>query len=739
MKLAPPKSNLRAPSNPGFPDHSLVSYENEGQLLAGAVIGFRRQRYVILNERGREVELTANRLHPIPGNLPLEARSIEERKNFLAELASGARAQAPKIDLSELWNVVQSDPKEYSVPDLFELSFGEAPKPTNAQPFFALWAALTSDKINFKRDRDGFLPRSAAAVEELRKAESARVAKLAKRSVFFDWVRERIRDAAIPAPPDLAETIELLEEVAAGAPHLDNTRHREAKEIIDNCIANIGEQALGGGLGGNREQRAFRLLERIGWITERTNLSLIRHHPPRRFSAETLRETEALRIPESVAGLNEPAPGLDATVTRIDLTDVFTFTIDDITTADMDDAISLERQRDGYRLGIHISDVSSFIAPGGVIDRAARFRATSLYLPDQNVPMLPELLSEDRLSLKQGAIRPVLSCLIQLDESLKFQSAKLQLCTIKSARRFNYDEFERLLEDPNSEFGKLYELSSALEQERIEHGAHKVYKRDLVIDVDEAGHCSLREIDEHGPARALIGELMILANSLSARYAAEHNIPVVFRRQDPPDSTGQNHHHAPERSPQTPGKPTDSVPGPAADYAERSRMKKSSIGVDRGPHSGLGLEAYIQSTSPIRRYIDLVNQRQIVHHLVFGKPWYSRQEVEEIIAFTEQPLGVALTVSRESRRFWLLRYLANRMAQAREDGKGDAGSVITGTVLRTDLKHPLVELDEIFMPVMVKCALPPKVGDHLKLKIVGIDPQQDYIRLEPIVGPDHSG
>jgi exoribonuclease-2 len=262
-----------------------------------------------------------------------------------------------------------------------------------------------------------------------------------------------------------------------------------------------------------------------------------------------------------------------------------------------------------------------------------------------------------------------------------------------------------------------------LEQERLERGAQKVFKRDLVIDVADDGTFALREIDEHGPARGLVGEMMVLGNALLARFAVEKRIPVVFRRQEAPDED-----RAPATSQDREAAPGEAAPGPAADYAGRSRLKKSSVGLEPGLHSGLGLDAYLQGTSPIRRYVDLCNQRQILSCLQVGTPHYSRSEMEEILYGTEEPLATAVAVSRETRRFWLLRYLKQRTQRP-----GKEARIITGTVLRTDLKNPLVELDEVFMPTMVKCIAQVKPGDRITLRISDVEPQQDYLRLEQII------
>jgi len=219
--------------------------------------------------------------------------------------------------------------------------------------------------------------------------------------------------------------------------------------------------------------------------------------------------------------------------------------------------------------------------------------------------------------------------------------------------------------------------------------------------------------------------MMVLGNALLASFAVEKHLPVVFRRQDPPDEEPGT-----PASNQQPDAGDAAAQKPAADYAGRAKLKKSSVGLEPGLHSGLGLDAYLQGTSPIRRYVDLCNQRQILAALQVGSARFSRAEMEEILYSTEEPLSTATAVSRETRRFWLMRYLSQRIER-----KGKEGRIITGTVLRTDMKFPLIELDEVFMPTPVKCAGPVKPGDRVTLRISSVEPQQDYLRLEHVVEP----
>lgn len=700
-------------SDSGFPAASLVCYENDGVPIIAVVLGFKRDKYCVLNDRGREVELQAIRMHALPGSLPSDKISLEAKTKYLNEISKGAAEVAAEISIEELWSVVASQQRSYQVKELCELYFSN----NELERHFGVWLALIQDKVFFKRTKEGFLPRALSTVDELRRAEARHQEKMRMRRETLEFFRARLSKqqggAHIDIPSQIQPMIELLEEIASGAAHIDNQSQREAKDMVD-----LADSELGLNLHGNREQRVFALLCAIGHFSRNTNLALYRNRLPREFKPEENECAAHIKLPETIEAWRErDKVHASQRGARIDLTALDCFTIDDISTRDMDDAISLEQTQGGYRVGIHISDVASVVEPDSILDLAARCRATSVYLPEAVVHMLPPEIAENKASLIAGAVRPCLSCLARFDHAFTFLAADIVPSLIRVQRRYTYDQVDALLEEENGTLQTLYAIATSHETSRLEGGAMKIYKRDLQISLDQSGNPTIMEFDEHGPARSLVGECMVVANKVLAEYAKSNKLAVVYRLQDPPDkdrvraSTGA-------------AAPSD---GPAADYSARAILKKSTTSLNPGPHAGLGLDAYLQGTSPIRRYVDLINQRQILHHLRTGNGLYSSEELLKLLYETDQPLERASAVTKETRRFWLLRYLELRMEKRASHREP---FTIQGCVLRTDLKHPLVELDEVFMPVIVRTDKPVKVGDVLTLRLVSINPQSDFIRLE---------
>ncbi len=685
----------KAGNEPGLQTGAIVIYENDGRPLLAAVLSFKNQKYQLLNQRGREIELPSFRLHLLPSKLPADAGSTQAKSDYLQKLADAASVEAAALDLAELWSFVEAEEREYETSELAKLYFGDKADSKH----LTLHLALVSDRIFFKRKDSSFSPRPSAVVEDLKKSEQSRLEKLRLQELMLSFFRERLKNPKAPAPGDLESTILLLTEVAAGVAELDNNRQKDAKEILDLC-----SEKLSIPLQGSREARAYQMLERVGLIGKNTNLAYVRHRFPFRFPTEVERKAQELRIAQSL----EDFPS-ELRAKRQDLSALNCFTVDDVSTRDMDDAISIERTRDGFRLGIHITDVASFLTPESALDRDALSRATSLYAPERTVHMLPTALAEDKLSLKVGAVRATLSCLVDISHDFAVRGSQIVPSLIKVRQRYNYDEVDRLLEDPNSELNTIYNIASTLEAERLSRGALKMGKREKQIILDDDGDFHLIEIDEDGPARSMIGEMMVLANAIMASWAAERNIPLIYRGQEPPDEHLE---------------PSATIPeGPAADYQIKSKLKKSFTSVSPVQHSSLALKAYIQATSPIRRYADIVNQRQILSVIQTGKAIYSGEDCRRIIENLESPLSRAQAISKETRRFWLLRAF-EKLAETQ--------TVFHGTVLRIDLKNPLVEMHELLMPVLVKIPFAVKPGDEIKISVLKIDSRNDYLRLEAI-------
>gem|GEM_PF-815131 len=694
------------PSNAqGYSQGALVAFDQEARTQIGVILECRAQKARVLNMRGRELDLPFARLDLLPENCStslIEKNTLQTELEALLVLAEETYSE---VKIEEVWLTLhQEKQSEYSCTELSELYFGE----TTNQAFLKMKLALNRDEIFFKRKKHLYEVRHSQVVEELKKAALAREEQNKIITNFIDFVESNIKSKTLSTPQipeELRPLIEIIEKSAAGVSQLENSARKMVANLLEAC-----ENKLSKSFGKSREEKCFSLLKQIGVFHKNTNLSLIRNDAPGAFGKGALTQAQALREPGEYDTLSS-----DEKAFRRDLTHLECFTIDDSSTMDMDDALSIRAVDNGYELGIHISDVAHAFEFESPLDKEALARATSIYCPEITFNMLPTELCADKLSLVADKPRRALSAIFHVDQSYQPKLIEFVPSLVKVREKFNYDHIDEvLLGGGDRTFEILYNIASNLEAERISNGAAKIPKRDTSIYLepqDDFRNAEVRieELDENSPARSLIGEMMILLNGAAAELAVKKGIPLVFRSQ--------------ESSDQQQSSPTAVEDGPATEYIRRTQLKRSMTSTTAGPHATLGLDAYAQVTSPIRRYTDLWNQRQLLHLLRSGNALFSPEETENIIELTMNAGQRARVISREAKRFWLLRYLQKRAESNKEIG---------ATVLRTDLKNYLIELEEIYMPTMLKVSEKLKVGEEITVSIDRIDPQSDYLKLRLI-------
>ncbi len=676
---------------------ALVEYEQHGKPILGVLLGEKKGKWVILNERGRELELPSARLILLPGKIPPTAADAKARVNYLEELGQVADRLGSTVDLAELWELLRGEQREISLHELTELALKE----DNVKHRLALRRALLADKVFFKREKNGYLPREPEVVKELQRMKEVEARREQERTALIEAIVLKSKDRATVLPRGI-ETIESLAVHGTDSPVL-----KEGQVLLEQILNRLPVSA------GNRiEDRAFELLVRIGHFSPDENLSLIRYQRDTTFSDSVLREAELL----TGRALGEISRE------REDLTSLYTVTIDNPDTIDVDDALSLEPGRNGgFTIGIHISDVASFIPEGNIIEVEALARASSIYCPEFVIPMIPRSLSENLLSLVQGEERLALSFFVELSEAFEIVETRMMKSLIKVKKRLSYAEVDEWLNQSGEGAREpyvalvrtLYKITTQLERARALRGAVQFGRREMQAVVTD-GQVRLEPHSEDSPAHRVVSELMILANHAAAGFARDNRIPFVYRSQeDPKVSILEQGLNLPE--------------GPAREYFRKSFLKRSLVSTDALPHFGLGLSVYAQVTSPIRRAFDLLNQRQLVSFLERNAPTYSASTLGEKLPLLEELVDDVGRIQRESARYWLLKYLRQEKVDE-----------LDAVVVRTDLQKPLAEIDRIFT---LEQFYPPgfkqdrstrtkrKPGDRVRLRVDQIDPRRNMLSL----------
>jgi ribonuclease R len=377
-------------------------------------------------------------------------------------------------------------------------------------------------------------------------------------------------------------------------------------------------------------------------------LSIIRkYHLPTEFPSDVLRQAES--IPEAVDA--QQIAG------REDLRKQFIVTIDPDDARDFDDAINVEKlPNGGWQLGVHIADVAAYVEPGSALDREARRRGNSVYLPDRVIPMLPERLSNGVCSLKPKVDRLTHSVFIQFDKRGVAKSARFSRSVIRSAHRLTYKEAYSILKSPpRDRLGErlhlAWELAALLRRKRFEHGALDLDFPEVKVWLDGNGKPVRLERIENDESHQLIEEFMLAANEAVARELKKRAIPTIYRVHENPDpeklaeyrefalsfgyKVGDLTHRAElQRLLAEPrGKPEEqALKVGLLKSLKRARYDPRPLG-----HYGLAKANYLHFTSPIRRYADLVVHRALARDPanVGDRPAPAPYQMAEITSIAE--------------------------------------------------------------------------------------------------------
>ncbi len=419
------------------------------------------------------------------------------------------------------------------------------------------------------------------------------------------------------------------------------------------------------------------------------------------------------KYPEAV---EKAAAKIDAGITdevvaaREDMREITTFTIDPKDAKDFDDALSIRLLPSGnYEIGVHIADVTHYVTPSSIIEREAQSRATSVYLVDRVVPMLPEHLSNGICSLRPNEDKLTFSCIFEMDGNAQVINSHIARTVTRSDRRFTYEEAQAVIETGEGDFRDeiltLDRLAKILRRERFEGGAVEFDRPEVRFDIDENGHPIGVHTKVSKDANKLIEEFMLLANRTVATVIgkpAGRKKPKAFpyRIHDMPDATKLTNLSALARNfgykVKTAGSSREvntSINRMLADIkgtpeenllstlAIRS-MAKAAYSVNNIGHYGLAFDYYTHFTSPIRRYPDMMVHRLLERYLAGGRS-VNLEKLEDQCKHSSEMEQLAATAERSSIKYKQVEYMADRL-----------GEVFSGVISGVTEWGLYVELDD---------------------------------------------
>ncbi len=376
---------------------------------------------------------------------------------------------------------------------------------------------------------------------------------------------------------------------------------------------------------------------------------------------------------------------------RRDFRDVFTCTIDPFDAKDFDDALSLRKLENGnWEVGIHIADVTHYVIPGSALDKEAYDRATSIYLVDRTIPMLPEQLSNLVCSLRPDEEKLTFSAVFDIDDKGKIHKQWFGRTVIKSDRRYTYEEVQAMIDGEEGDFKPelmtLHNLSSTLREERFRLGSINFKSEEIKFELDENGKPISATVKIQKEANHLVEDFMLLANKKVAEWVGmkkhgskQKSKTFVYRIHDVPNqeklqqfsefinklgyrislSSRKSLVHSMNRL-------FEDIAGKGEERMIETisvrTMAKAVYSTQNIGHYGLSFKYYTHFTSPIRRYPDMMVHRLLQRYLD-GKQEANAEEYEEYCEHTSEMEKKAAQAERESVKYKQIEFMLDKIGQ----------------------------------------------------------------------------
>jgi exoribonuclease-2 len=657
-----------------------IEFFESKRLLCAVCLEVKNSRLLVLTEQDREANVSVKRILHIDDELLDISQSRIQLVAILQEAAARRQNLTGRISVEELWDLLHQEEDGFSCHELAEICFTEE---VTSDHTSAVFRALLADSIHFKLKAGLFYANSPKKLEQIRIQHERQAQKEKELADGSYWLGAIWRGEVVAEPENRGRYIRMLRDFCLFGPEASD--YQQIKKIL--VMAEVPVP-----------QGIFPLLVKLGVWNEDENLYLHRFGIQEDFPAKVL--DSANQIVEDLG----TDGGEWREDTREDLSSLPIFTIDGPMTRDYDDALSIHRAEDGVEVGIHIADAAAFVSHDTALDQEALERINSLYLPDTRVPMLPTMLSEDVCSLRKGKKRLATSILVRFDENDQLQDYRFALSTIRVQRQLTYSEANELV-TVEEDLGRLYRLCTRLRRRRIKQGALLLPLPELRVWINSNNDIQIATMDRETPAQLMVSELMILANGLAAEALAANRVPAIYRSQ---------------------GKPQEIVVGEGTDdlylnYLQRRYLSRAELSIEPKPHSGLGMSAYTNWTSPIRRYMDLVIQRQLKSMVQNKPPVYTPEELDPIISRITIGQSRTLQIKREWTKYWVLKYFERQQIKF-------VDALVLNQGRRTyNLLIPDYLL-EASMPLEEGRGLNP--GDHFRVEVIRANAREEVLKLK---------
>ncbi len=742
---------------------NIIEFIDDGNIITGYILavesvsaaGRRKENYRVVNEKNKIVNITANKI------INCESSNISEKTDpaliasKLVEMRDRRRALAAAVPLAEIRELILLESKElFEAREIASAYYGNT---VSNDEISAVTRNLFIKNPYFKRKEDYFFP---AADEDITKF----IAQQEKEALNKKLEEEFARDVASLETADYSfeACVDFIE------------KHRQKVELLKNSVvfddnpawtvkARELQQKISELI--NRKIEIFDFLVKLKVFSRHENMAVNRYNIKKDFKDSINAAARELSQKDFISGakLVEPAAFFNAITSadftgtfdgkassdsfnpldsiaaldalfnfsggaRLDLRSVPCITIDSEYTLCCDDAVGLADHDNHKILFVHVSDAAEYIADGGELDREAYQRASSVYLAEGKIDILPQLLTNGLMSLNEGEARLAVSLIAVCSNDLNIVGWFFAPSVIKVSKKCSYDEIDEL-------YAKLAADGAAGDMPALKCFGAEGYK--IILDIavncrnarEARGALNLsfpksevfvEKLDEREPAVKLlsethvqsgiiVSEFMVLFNSLSAALLARAGAAACFKSSKayPEPALIDNYRKMLAESAKT----YDA----AAAWVIRRNMNFAETSYTPSAHGMLGTACYIQSSSPLRRYIDLANQRQL-KAIAANKPaYYDMQQMKDLAMYLDATLASISEAEQESHYYWLYFYL-----------KQNAGITCDGVVIEATEDRARIEIENVFLHVTAQARFYGRfaAGERVAVTVESANPRE---------------
>ncbi|CAL0306027.1 unnamed protein product [Lupinus luteus] len=635
-----------------------------------------------------------------------------------ADITDFVQKAQDNMDLSLLefaWVELLEKNKSVTVEELAEMIFGSA-EPLDS---YCAHLLLSKDEIYFtvletKGPRSIYGPRPSEQVEELIRRKLAKEAAEKEFNEFIELLASAKSMPLQDKPPKsswmdeekIRSRIEALEAYALDACTSDEQRKTAGMIFKEMGLAKTASSAVN-------------LLVDIGYFPVHVNLDLLKLGIPTDHSEEIISVAQSLL--SNSYDQDE--------INRKDLTHLKVYAIDVDEADELDDALSATKLQDGrVKVWIHVADPTRYVEPGSIVDREAMRRATSVFLPTATYPMFPEKLAMGGMSLRQGELCNAITVSVVLHDDGSIAECSVVNSVIKPTYMLTYESASELLHLNLEEEVELKILSEAANLRlnwRRQQGAVDTATLETRVKVSnpESPEPSINIYVENqaDPAMRLVSEMMVLCGEAIATFGSRNDIPLPYRGQPQSDINVSEFAHLPE--------------GPVRSFALIKLMRAAEIDFRKpARHGVLGIPGYVQFTSPIRRYLDLLAHYQVscfqfyhsqIKAFLRGEhPPFSSGKLEGIGAVVNEKFRAVRKLCSSSLRYWILEYLRRQPKERR----------YRALVLRfVKDRIAALLLVEVGFQASAWVSIGTQIGDEVLVKVEEADPRDDIICVKEVI------